>query len=456
MTGQSGNIINITRAIDEGPVSAFQIWAIILCSLVAFLDGIDTLSIAVAAPIIADNLGLSRAALGPVFSAALLGAMLGALTFGTLGDRFGRKRILIIATFIFGIFTLMTAWPTSYRGLLAVRFFAGIGLGGATPCFIALASEYAPRRRRAMITSLTWTAFPLGGTIGSSVAAVVVANFNWQVIFLIGGIFPLIIGIALIVWLPELIRFLLAKGRPDAEIGRIASRIVPGLPSGTQFSADELRIDGAPLKHLFSEGRALGTLLLWVPFLTAFGTLAIVALWAPTLMRENGIPLSHAAVVLGFSGIGVIVGTASAGRLIEWIGPSTVLAPALLLGALATGAMGYAATSVVSMSIVLVLVGAFVGMGASGLLALAAMTYPTAIRSSGIGWAMGMGRFGQVLAPLLTSLLIANRLTNTSVFLAIAVAPFVGAICIPLLRWHASRLQARDTKVTPHPLSQQS
>jgi len=162
MSGEKRDVLNITQAIDFGPVTPFQIGAIILCSLVAFLDGLDSQSIAVAAPLIADKLSLAKTALGPIFSAALLGAMIGALTFGPLGDRFGRKRCLIAAAIIFGVGTLLTARADSYNELLVVRFVSGIGLGGATPCFIALASEYAPQRRRAMIASLIWSATPAG------------------------------------------------------------------------------------------------------------------------------------------------------------------------------------------------------------------------------------------------------------------------------------------------------
>src|ERR1700678_2016981 len=127
MSGGNGDVINITRAIDAGPFTSFQIVAIVLCSLVAFLDGLDSQSIAVAAPLIAEKLGLARTALGPIFSAALLGAMIGALTFGPLGDHFGRKRCLIAAAVIFGVCTLLTTRVASYEELLAVRFAAGIG-----------------------------------------------------------------------------------------------------------------------------------------------------------------------------------------------------------------------------------------------------------------------------------------------------------------------------------------
>ena len=437
MSGESKQVINITRVIDAGPFTSFQILAIVLCSLVAFLDGLDSQSIAVAAPLIADKLGIGRAALGPIFSAAVLGAMIGALTFGSLGDRFGRKRCLVAAAIIFGVFTLLTATADSYNALLVVRFVAGIGLGGATPCFIALASEYAPQRRRAMIASLIWAAFPLGGTAGGFVNAYILANYGWPAIFLVGGVLPLLVAGALLIWLPESIRFLVAEHRDPEKARAIARRIVPSVAPNAQVVADEQNIEGVALKHLFTEGRAVGTLLLWVTFITAFGTLAIAVLWTPTLLRTNGIAPSQAGVVLGFHGIGAVIGMGSAGRLIERFGAAATLVPALLLGTIATGAVGFAATSVTSMSIVLALIGVFVGMGASGAIALAALHYPTAIRSTGVGWAMGMGRGGQVIAPLTTSLMLGWGWGITQVFLATAIAPFIAALFVLAFALHA-------------------
>lgn len=439
MTAQDAAALNVTRVIDDGPVSAFQIMAITLCSSAAFLDGLDSQSIAVAAPIIVENFKLARTALGPIFSAALLGGMLGALSFGLLGDRFGRKRILALAAAIFGVFTLLTAHVQSYEALLAVRFAAGIGLGGATPCFIALATEYAPRRRRAMVASLVWAAFPLGGTVGGFLNAYILARFGWEAIFLIGGVLPLLVAGVILIWLPESIRFLLARGGDTRRIGAIVARMRPDLPAAARFAADEEHLAGVPLRHLFSGGRALGTLLLWVPFFTAFGTLALVVLWTPALLRDNGIAPTQAAVVIGVHGIGALIGMASAGRLIERFGAVSVLLPALLLGAVATGSLGYAATSVASMSVALALVGLFVGMGASGSIALAALAYPTAIRSSGVGWAMGMGRFGQVLAPLFASAVIGAGWSGVQLFLAVAAAPLAGAAAILALRSQAAK-----------------
>jgi AAHS family 4-hydroxybenzoate transporter-like MFS transporter len=450
MSGEKRDVLNITQAIDFGPVTPFQIGAIILCSLVAFLDGLDSQSIAVAAPLIADKLSLAKTALGPIFSAALLGAMIGALTFGPLGDRFGRKRCLIAAAIIFGVGTLLTARADSYNELLVVRFVSGIGLGGATPCFIALASEYAPQRRRAMIASLIWSAFPLGGTVGGFLNAYILANFGWPVVFLVGGVLPLVVAGALMIWLPESIRFLLAENRDPDKARAIAQRIVPSIAPTAQIVAGEEHIAGATLKHLFSDGRAVGTLLLWVPFITAFATLAITVLWTPALLRANGMAPSQAAIVLGFHGVGALIGMGSAGRLMEAFGTIATLVPALLLGAVATAAIGFAATSLVSMSIVLALIGVFVGMGASGAIALAALNYPTALRSTGVGWAMGLGRGGQVIAPLIISMMLGLGWETTQIFLATALAPFVAAVFILAFTFHADRLKVLGT-LTPSP-----
>ena len=433
-TEVGGPILSITRMIDDGAFTRFQVRAIALCALVAFLDGLDSQTIAVAAPAIADAIGLQRAALGPVFSVGLFGAMLGALAFGPLGDRYGRKRLLVGSTLAFGGFTVLTAYCQSYNQLLAIRFAAGVGLGGATPSFIALATEYAPQRRRAMVASLIWGAFPLGGMVGGFLNAAVLGFLGWRPVFLIGGAFPIVVALALLAGLPESVRYMIAAGAPRARIAAVAAGLRPGTPANARYVADEQRMQGAALAHLFTDGRAAGTLLLWIPFFTAFGILGLTVVWTPILLRDHGIPLSQAAFVLGIHGFGALLGMVSAGRLIERFGARPVLVPSLVLGGLCVGALGYAAGAASTMAAVLFAVGLFVGLGASGSIALATLSYPTAMRASGIGWAMGMGRFGQVLAPLLATAVVAAGWTSGQLFLMLAAAPALGALAILALR----------------------
>lgn len=439
MSTAGADTVNVTRVIDDGKVTAFQVAAIVLCSSVAFLDGLDSQSIAVGAPLIVEKLQLARSALGPIFSAALLGGTIGALTFGPLGDRFGRKGMLVLAALVFGVFTLLTAHAASYESLIATRFIAGIGLGGAAPCFISLASEYAPKRRRAMTASLIWAAFPLGGIVGGFLNAFILANYGWETMFYVGGVLPILVAAVLLIWLPESLRFLLARGAAPERVGAILARIRPGLPAAARYVADEEKLHGAPLKHLFTEGRALVTVLLWIPFFTAFAILAISVLWMPTLLREHGIGPAQAAVVISIHGMGALIGMASAGRLIERFGSVPVLLPALLLGAVATAALGYAASSLTAITVTLVFAGLFVGIGASGSIALATLIYPTAISSSGLGWAMGMGRLGQVLTPFAAAAMVGAGWNGQQVFLAFGAVPVFGAIAVVALHAHEAR-----------------
>jgi AAHS family 4-hydroxybenzoate transporter-like MFS transporter len=205
-------VIDVTEFIDRRPLGTFQIMVIVLCGLVALLDGFDLLAIGVAGPAIAVALHLGPGKLGPIFSIALLGLMLGAFAFGPVADRFGRKRALLGATATFGVFTLCTASSTSLQQLLLFRFLAGVGLGGAMPSFISLASEYVPRPRRSAIVGLLWAGFPIGAALVGLLGSWVVGAFGWRSLFYVGGILPLLLAAVLGRLLPESIGFLVASG----------------------------------------------------------------------------------------------------------------------------------------------------------------------------------------------------------------------------------------------------
>ena len=432
---------DITKAIDERPVSSLLIQIASLCALVSFLDGLDSSSIGVAAPLIADKLRLSKSFLGPIFSSGLFGAMIGALTFGSLADRYGRKRMLTIAAFTFGIFTVTTSLVGSYTTLLVIRFAAGIGLGGATPCFIALAAEYAPKSHRATVTGLIITAFPVGIFGGSFLNAYLLSSFGWQTIFQVGGVLPLIVSVMLVLWLPESIRFLILQNRNVASIDRIISRIDPSISPGMRVFSSEQEIVGAPIRNLFAPGRALETCLIWVSFLTVFGTSVAIFFWAPTVMREHGVSLPRASMVLGLTSIGAIIASAAIGRLMKRLGSVAALSIAFIVGALATAAIAYTAKSLLLITIDLVFTGIFInGFGTTGMLALAATKYPTPMRSTAVGWGIGMGRLGQVLMPLLASFLLSFGWILDNVFLAVAGVLFVGAASLVILGRHEARL----------------
>ena len=428
---QTGDVFNATRAIDARSHHGLMVQVAVLCAAVAFLDGVDTAAINVAAPRMADHLGLSRAHLGPIFSSGLLGAMVGALSFGWLADRVGRKRMLLIATAIFGVFSIATAFMNSFGPVLVMRLFTGLGLGGATPCFVALGSEYAPSARRARVTSLIWTAFPLGTVLGTFMCAYLISAHGWQSIFLAGGVMPLLVAMAILIWLPESLQFLLDTNRDPAAVRRIVGRFVPPPAADARIIVDRVATAVAPIATLFSRNRASETLLLWFAFAAVFGCTVAVFSWAPAIMHYHGIPLSRAAIGVGIGGIGSLLGSACAGFLMERFSPSILLATAFVLGALAAACIGHAAHSLATVTVDLMVTGFLIpGFGGSALLALAANIYPTAMRSTGVGGAMGFGRFGQVVAPLVVSGVIATGFDVDDIYLLIALVMLVAAAAV--------------------------
>jgi MFS transporter, AAHS family, 4-hydroxybenzoate transporter len=318
--------------------------------------------------------------------------------------------------------------------LMLFRMMAGLGLGGATPCYIALTSEFAPARLRATLVTLMWSAFPLGGMLGGLLNSYLLVTIGWRAIFFIGGIAPLLFAVFLLWYLPESIKFLLVRRNDSAAVAGIVARMRVAIIGGQQrFVVDEKQLPGAPIKHLFTEGRALGTLLLWVPFFMGFGILTVATLWTPALLRLNGIAPAATAFVIAFNGLGGFLGQSTAGRLMERFGVLTVLFPAFVLGTAATVGLGYGASSVMLAATFIGLVGLFLGLGTGGAIALAALIYPTPIRSTGIGWAMATGRFGQIVGPLIAGALLGAGWTADRIMMLIAGGGLIAAVFVLLL-----------------------
>ncbi len=426
----SSTKVDVIELIDRHPVTSFQIGVLILCMLVAALDGFDTQAIGYTAPAIAGVLKFPMSQFGQVGSIGLLGAALGALSFGPFADVFGRKWFMIVAIVVFALFSLLTAHSASFEQLLGYRFLAGLGLGGATPAFLAMGAELAPKRLRDVFVTVLFASFPAGGLIGSLTSAWVIPTFGWQAVFYIGAVAPLIVAVILAIWLPESVRFLLARNIRQDEVRRTLSRIMPGqIPPGAELitTPDPAR-QGMPVLHLFTEGRAIPTVLLWVPFFMAFMVLLTVTFWTPSVLNSVGFSLSAAALIVGLNNFGSVCASAMSGWLVHRFGAYRMLIPGFIIGGLCLAWFGQATSSVFALSIASLLAGFFVGGTGTGLIALAAGMYPTSVRSTGIGWAMGMGRVGQFFGPFLTGLLVALGWKVGGIFYAAAVPCFIGAL----------------------------
>ena len=223
----SASPVDVAGFIDGQPVGGFQIKLLLTCAAVLFLDGFDTQAIGYVAPALAREWGLSKAALGPVFSAGLFGLMIGALVFGPLADRIGRKKIIIFSTLAFGIGTLATAFIGDVSTLLAIRFLTGLGLGGAMPNAVAMTSEFSPHRRRATMVMIMFCGFSIGAALGGLLAAVLIPQFGWRSVFVVGGVAPLLLVPILALRLPESVRFLALTGRTPGRVAELLGQIDP-------------------------------------------------------------------------------------------------------------------------------------------------------------------------------------------------------------------------------------
>ena len=423
--------VNLNEFLDSGRFSLTQASIVGFCALVAMLDGFDTQSIAYVAPVIAREWGLEISAFGPIFGAGLFGLMLGALIFGPAADRYGRKRMLVVSVVIFGFGALMTPLARSLDGLLIIRILTGVGLGGAMPNLIALTLECAPRRLRATVVTIMFCGVPLGATLGGLVSVWMIPNFGWASIFYLGGILPLVLGISLAFWLPESVSYLITAGATQSDVHQALSQITHRQIDGAAiFAIDEEKLTGASVSHLFKEGRAAKTLLVWLAFFMNLLVMYFLINWLPTLVREVGLQLSAAIFSTVLLNLGGAIGGVALGRLIDRAGPFSVLSAAYALAAVAIFFVAASAGNVAIMMSSVFLAGMGIIGAQIGMNALTAELYPTAIRSSGVGWALGVGRIGSIIGPVVGGALIAENIGTTAVLNLAAVPALVAAAAV--------------------------
>ncbi len=442
----SASIIDVPRFIDERKISRLQLSVLALCAAVIFMDGFDAQAIGYVAPSLGKAWGLPPGTLGPVFGAGLFGLMLGALIFGPLADRTGRKSIIILCAAWFGVCSLLTVAAFSLSTLLVIRFLTGVGLGGVMPNAIALTSEYGPRRSRATMVTVMFCGFSLGSALGGVLAAKLIPAFGWPAVFWAGGILPLALVPLLAVALPESLHVLVLKGTEQRRIGRILSRIDPTLvlDERTLFVAAEERRGGFLVRHLFEDRRGAVTALLWIMFFMNLLDLYFLANWLPTVINGVGLSVEAAVIIGALFQVGGTLGTLSLGWLIDQQGALSVLGATFVMGGLLILAVGSVGASPVLLSL-LVFAAGFCVVGAQiGANALAATFYPTFIRSTGVGWALGIGRIGSIIGPVLAGVMLSVHWTVRTIFLAGAVPQFCAALAIAAMALAGSHTDRRQ------------
>ena len=422
--------LNINTVVDEAKFTPFHWSVLIWCLLIIIFDGYDLVIYGVALPLLMQEWGLSAVQAGLLASTALFGMMFGAMSFGTLSDKLGRKKTIMICVAIFSGFTFLGAFASSPVEFGILRFLAGLGIGGVMPNVVALMTEYAPKRIRSTLVAIMFSGYAIGGMASALLGAWLVADHGWKIMFFIAGI-PFVALPIIWKFLPESLMFLTKKGE-TAQVAEIVQKISPEqkLNAETRFVLnDVIAGDEAPLRALFQQGRMFSTLMFWVAFFMCLLMVYALGSWLPKLMIQAGYSLGASMLFLFALNIGGMVGAIGGGALADRFHLKPVLSIMFTVGALALILLGFNSPQAVLYTLIAVAGAATIGSQIL-LYTFVAQFYPTAVRSTGMGWASGIGRIGAIVGPILTGALLTLQLPHQMNFLVIAIPGIIAALAV--------------------------
>jgi AAHS family 4-hydroxybenzoate transporter-like MFS transporter len=432
--------LDLEALVDGQKFGRFNINLLLWSFLAMLADGFDLAGLASAAPELARSWNVAPKAFAPALSASLFGILLGAPLLGHAGDRFGRKTLIIAGCTIFSLGTLATVWATNLNQVAALRVLTGVGIGGLMPNAIALNSELAPKRLRAALVVLMFTGITAGAAIPGLIQAWLIPRYGWQVMFWIGGLAPLGVAAGLLFALPESVKFLAMNRKRRADFLTAVRRMRRDLviSDNAQFvaaSAGQEKISGTGA--IFRGSFARITPLLWVCFATALMANFFLNSWLPLILEGSGLDAKQSGVAISLYHSGGTIGGLLVSVVLGRFG-FTVIALLFVCAALAIAAIGLPGLSYMALVSAVALAG-FCTLGAQfGNNAAAGLLYPTASRSSGAGWALGMGRLGSIAGPLVGGLFIGRHVPAQQFFLFAALPMLVGLIaaaCIARLSY---------------------
>lgn len=451
---------DVSGFLDTRRVGRAHVSVVALLLLTMMVDGYDIFLVGNVLPAITADLGIDAAAFTIVFVVQQFGLLIGNLIVGPLADRYGRRVTLLGCLVIFGALTFGAISASTVTEFVVWRFVAGIFFSGVIPNAIALVSEIMPTRIRATSVSITFAGYTLGSAVIGAPVLRWLVPMGWEYAFVVGGALPIVLAVVLYFTLPESLRFLAGRNPRDPQIPRLLRRI----DSSLELSGEEVFVmrseaagagaAGAAAKvtllqrvaALFHERRWTTTVLLWGGFHMAFIVSNLMGAWKNTVLSEGGVPIEQVAWYMFVQGIAGVVGTLTAGFVMDRFGAARVLPVYLGAASAAIGAVAFTELDPVATTVAFVVAGYFSNGGLSGLNAFAAISYPSQIRATGVSWAHGAGRAGAMIGPILGGAMIAREMGVSGVFLVTAIPQMCAALAIVALwRTQAARLGAEKS-----------
>ncbi len=428
---------DVAALIDNRPIGTREIFTLVVCSIVLFMDGFDMYFLGKILPAIAEGLGGESTDMQPVVTFQQFGMLIGAIIIPPLADRIGRKPVLGLCLLMFGSLTLWAAWADGFTMLAILRGIAGVFFSSMLPVGLAIISEATPKRRRALFMSIALVCFS-GGNLGSGfMVTLLLEPYGWQIFFIIGGVVPLL-AMLLLLMIPESVAFRVNRNAADPRIPDMLRRIDPDVQlSGNEtfHMGDQAEVEKLGPLAMFGKRFRMQTILLFAICFFSLGNIALLANWLATFMLEmRGLPLADFAFYMIIGYFGGAAGTLAMGWLMDRLNVYRVLAVYFVVDAIAIASIGMLDAGNAIMVISALIVWNFCQVGGqTGINNLATLGYPPEMRSSGIGWAGAMGRFGGVIFPALGGMALAASLSLETIMFAAAVPAILIAILITVL-----------------------
>lgn len=430
MTAQT---MNVNAVIDEAKFTPFHLTVVLWCLFIVIFDGYDLAINGVVLPLLMKEWGLTAVQAGMLASTALCGMMFGAMLFGMLADKIGRKNVILICVTLFSGFTFLGGFASNPVEFGILRFIAGLGIGGVLPNLVALTSEYAPKKLRSTLVTTMFSGYAVGGIMAALFGSWFSAAYGWQIMFFIAGV-PLLFLPLIWKFLPESLTFLVKKQR-DNEARHIVKKIAveENISEQTTFNLNEIQLPDASVKALFMQGRATSTGLFWCCFFMCLLMVYALGSWLPKLMLAAGYSMGTSLMFLLSMNVGAVIGTIGGGILADKFHLKPVIIAMFIMGALALFGLGFNSPQPV-IYLLVALAGAS-AIGSSILLySYVAQYYPLAVRSTGIGWASAVGRIGAIVGPIVIGMLLGMELPHKLNFIAVAIPAVIGAIAVALIK----------------------